>query len=422
VTWDFRTGEVPMACPEEGGGRPAVLVVDDEPKSLDLVHRTLRRTFDVLQARDGNAGLACLETRAVSVVVADQRMPGMTGVEFLAECSRLHPESERILLTGYTEPEGLIEAINTARVFGYLAKPWHPDELLGMVQRAAETSRLRRKNARLLTGLRRRNRELRVLLEETRRLQQENLRSERWAALGRMAGMVAHDLRSPLAAILCHAGILQDAVSSDAQAERSAGAIQTQVRNMNGYIEDLLGCFSGRCGAEPPTRPYEVPALVASLLEAFSERCRRRNIQAAADLAYRGTCLVDPPRIYRALENLMANAVDAAGDGGIVRVASEDLGDGQIVIRIADSGPGVPEEIRTVLFDPFVTRGKVGGTGLGLAIVRMIVSEHGGRVWEEKWGLAGACFHVVLPAGGKRLADSDRSTGGRTDAGDAGSG
>ncbi len=401
----FRNDGAPMRNPESGNGRSTVLVVDDEQKSLNLLRRTLRGAYRVLEAVDGKEGLVCLAGNRVSVVVADQRMPGMSGVEFLSESFRRFPETQRILLTGFTETEGLIEAINAGQVFGYVAKPWHPDELLVMLRRAEETYRLRRSNVRLLNGLRQRNRELRLLLEETRKLQKEKIQTERWAALGKMAGMVAHDLRSPLASIQCHAGLLQESPLSGGQAERSTGAILSEVRKMKSYIEELLQ-FSCKSGPEVARRPYDLPALAVSLLEAFSDRCRSRNIRLSSELTYRGSCVVNPSQIYRAMENLLANAVDAAGEGGTVLLASEDAGASGIVIRIADSGPGIPEEIRKTMFEPFVTCRKAGGTGLGLAIVEKIVLEHGGRVWEERWGLAGACFHILLPGMNKNIHET----------------
>ena len=93
------------------------------------------------------------------------------------------------------------------------------------------------------------------------------------------------------------------------------------------------------------------------------------------------------------------NALDAVGEGGEILFASERREESEVVLRVADSGPGIPDAIRGSLFEPFVTHDKAGGTGLGLAIVKKIVSEHEGRVWERRWDLQGACFHLALPLG-----------------------
>ncbi len=394
-------GGVPSGRVEE----VKVLIVDDEQESLNLLNRTLRGRYETSLARDGREGLRSLERNPVAAVISDQRMPGMTGVEFLAEASRRCPYTQRILLTGYTEVAGIIDAINAGHVFGYLSKPWHPDDLLATLRRAVETHQLLKEKDRLLNDLQKKNEELKALLDKTRRLQAAKLQAERWAALGKLAGMVAHDLRNPLTAIQCQAGVLRDADPAGAGRERSAEAILRQVQRMGHTIDELL-LFAKPEDSRSSLRAYELSALVTSLQEAFSLRCDARGIRLETRLDYEGTVYIRPPQVYRVLENLVKNAIDAVGDGGRVLITSEveRLDDREeAVIRVADSGSGIPPSIRQSLFEPFVTRDKPGGTGLGLAIVKKIVCEHGGRVWEEPWKLRGACFHLTLP-----LAPPDR--------------
>jgi len=380
------------------GGRPEVLIVDDEQESRNLLQRTLRGQYETCLARDGREGLRCLASRPAAVVISDQRMPGMTGVEFLAEASRRFPYTQRILLTGYTEVEGLIDAINAGQVFGYLSKPWHPDDLLATLRRAVETHQLLREKERLLKDLQRKNEELTGLLDQAKRLEAAKIQAERWAALGKLAGMIAHDLRNPLTAIRCQAGLLLDGELGAESRNRSIRAILDQSHAMGHTIDELL-LFAKPKDPRSDLRPYALSALVASLQESFSARCEARAVKVRVRLAYRGEVWIRPPQIYRVLENLLQNALDAVGEGGEILIASEAIGPEQIVIRVADSGPGIPGSIRQTLFQPFVTRDKPGGTGLGLAIVRKIVCEHGGRVWQDPWELTGACFHLVLPKG-----------------------
>lgn len=376
--------------------KTTVLIVDDEIGSLELLHRTLRGFYRVLRACNGSDGLHCLELNAVAVVIADQRMPGLTGVEFLSKSARMYPQTQRILLTGYTEVEGVIDAINEGRVFGYLAKPWHPNDLLTMLKKAEEMYHLLGLKERLLNELRQKNRELERLLAETKELQAAKVQAERWAAIGKLSGMVAHDLRNPLAAIQCHTGLLREGVFSEKLLERSTRSILNQVQKMSHYIEDLL-LFAKPVNPHSYRRPYAIPALIASLQEAFSERCRRRNIALEIRGEFTGSCYVNPSQVYRVLSNILDNAVEAAGRDGRIRVTTEAMDAGEIRVRVEDSGPGISPEIRQNLFEPFVTHNKASGTGIGLAVVKKIIQEHGGRVWEEKGGLGGACFCLVLP-------------------------
>ena len=373
-----------------------VLIVDDEPESLNLLHRTLRGQYQTSLARDGHEGLRYLACNSAAAVISDQRMPGMTGVEFLAEAAHRFPHTQRILLTGYTEVEGLIDAINAGHVFGYLSKPWHPDDLLATLRRAVETHLLLKEKDRLLEDLQQKNQELRGLLKQTRQLQAAKMQAERWAALGKLAGMIAHDLRNPLTAIKCQTGLLRDEGLAAENRDRSIHAILDQVESMGQTIDELL-LFARPKDPRSSLRPYVLSALIASLREAFSLRCEAKGVQLEVRLGFTGTVWIRPPQIYRVLENLLQNALDSVGEGGKILVASEAIDSKEIVVRVADSGPGVPNSIRENLFEPFVTLDKPGGTGLGLAIVKKIVCEHGGRVWEAPWKLKGACFHLVLP-------------------------
>lgn len=117
-----------------------MLVVDDEPDNLDLLYRTFRRDFNVLKAESGVRALEVLsEEGEVAVIISDQRMPEMKGTEFLSRTVPQFPDTMRIILTGFTDVEDLVEAINSGQVYKYITKPWDPNELKIVVQRAVET-------------------------------------------------------------------------------------------------------------------------------------------------------------------------------------------------------------------------------------------------------------------------------------------
>jgi CheY-like chemotaxis protein len=120
-----------------------MLVVDDEPDNLDLLYRTFRRDFQVLKAESGVRALEVLAAEGeVAVIISDQRMPEMKGTEFLSRTVPKFPDTMRIILTGFTDVEDLVEAINSGQVYKYITKPWDPNELKAVVQRAAETYEL----------------------------------------------------------------------------------------------------------------------------------------------------------------------------------------------------------------------------------------------------------------------------------------
>jgi two-component system response regulator HupR/HoxA len=150
----------------------AILIVDDEPDILDSLSLTFEDDFDVYAAASGREGLAVLEEHDVAVIIADQRMPEMTGAQFLGRAAELSPKSMRIMLTGYTDMEALVEAVNAGHIYQYVAKPWEPEELRQHVMRAVRAHDLAAELEARLQEITRLNAEL----EEARqRLEQENV-------------------------------------------------------------------------------------------------------------------------------------------------------------------------------------------------------------------------------------------------------
>ena len=124
-----------------GDGQKAlqdILVVDDEIDNLDLLKRTFRREYNVHTANSAQEALRLLEDQEFAVIVSDQRMPEMTGVELLQRAREKYPFTIRILLTGYTDINALVDAINMGHVYRYVTKPWSREEIVMTVKRAVE--------------------------------------------------------------------------------------------------------------------------------------------------------------------------------------------------------------------------------------------------------------------------------------------
>jgi DNA-binding NtrC family response regulator len=118
--------------------RHKILIVDDESANLRALERVFRNEHSVLIAQSGDEALVLLEQHDVALLISDQRMPGMTGIELLQKTVQLRPHMVRILLTGYTDVGTLIEAINCGQVYKYVTKPWNNDDLCLTVSRALE--------------------------------------------------------------------------------------------------------------------------------------------------------------------------------------------------------------------------------------------------------------------------------------------
>jgi response regulator RpfG family c-di-GMP phosphodiesterase len=117
--------------------RHCVLIVDDEPDVCDSVQDLLRREFRVLKAHSAEEGYRIMQEEEVHIVMSDQRMPQITGVEMLTKLKARHPHAIRMLFTGFADLESVIAAINQGHIFQFLKKPWQPEELLAAVRQAA---------------------------------------------------------------------------------------------------------------------------------------------------------------------------------------------------------------------------------------------------------------------------------------------
>ena len=144
-----------------------VLYIDDEINNLNSFKASFRRDFEIYTAQSARDGRKILDTYEIGVIITDQRMPGMTGIEFLESILSVYPDTIRILLTGFSDMNAVMDAINRGQVYKYLVKPWQNDELRLYIQNALEIYHLRKENKDLAHKLQLANKEL-ELLNKTR--------------------------------------------------------------------------------------------------------------------------------------------------------------------------------------------------------------------------------------------------------------
>ncbi len=227
------------------------------------------------------------------------------------------------------------------------------------------------------------------------RLVNERVRAERTLAIGQMARAIVHDLRSPLASLRGFAEIMLEREGTRESPRPYLETMISEIDRLTRLTGDLLQ-FSRESGP-PRTLEVGMADLVRQTLEPMWARLKEAGIRVVLALDEEARVRADPAGIVRALHNLLANSLDAMPEGGRIEVR---CGRGAAVCSIVlqDSGPGIPEEIRECLFEPFVTHGKKHGTGLGLAIVRKIVEEHGGSIRFEAPRDGGTRVLLELPA------------------------
>jgi signal transduction histidine kinase len=375
--------------------RSRILVVDSDADHLELVARTLSNLGRVEIATSGEEGWALLPAHDPDVVIADQRLPDMPGVELLHRAGQRDVHVGRVLLTHYGDTWATIDAVDRDRVDAFLGKPSLPHQLLVTVRSVLERTRAARDNTKLVSHLTEKNRELRETLDKLRGVQRRVIDSERLCAIGRMSAMIVHDFRSPLAVIRSAAGALADGDLEEAERLEIAGEVREEVERMSRMCADLLDLSRASEGSIALANEH-LDDLVEEALALIAEEAAHRGVRLETQLESGAVLRLDADRMRRALLNLGHNALEAMPEGGVLRVATAPS-EGGFCITVVDTGAGVPAEIADTVFDPFVTAAKPGGSGLGLAVVKKVVEDHGGRVALEK-SASGACFRVFLPS------------------------
>jgi response regulator RpfG family c-di-GMP phosphodiesterase len=143
-----------------------VLYIDDELDNLTSFRATFRRNFNISTVDSADAAIPVLEKETIHVILSDQRMPKMTGIEFFEKIQTLFPDPIRILMTGYTDINAVIDAINRGQVYKYLSKPWNEEDVKIFVEKAYEVFRLRKENLELTDKLLDANKKLEFLARQ----------------------------------------------------------------------------------------------------------------------------------------------------------------------------------------------------------------------------------------------------------------
>ncbi|MEI6224648.1 MAG: hybrid sensor histidine kinase/response regulator [Deltaproteobacteria bacterium] len=376
-----------------------VLLVDDEPNNLVVLRGVLEdeERWQVHVAATGDEALEVAGKVPLDVVVTDQRMPGMTGVDLLEKLRRLRPDIAGIVLTGYADMDALESAINRANAFRFLRKPWEPADILEAMRQACNHVSQRRIIERLVSLLSERGEMLRASFEEVKRQQQALLHLERIGTVGRLASGVTHDLRNMVTS-------LREAEYQLAQHSASPELRETFTLGL-AHVERLLGTLrtlqdfahAGKLEIVPaPADPADVvrDAVTISRMD-LHFRLRRLVVDVEPGLP---SLQADRLKLSQALVNLIQNSVQATGKDATVRISARALDGGAVELAVEDDGPGVAADFRPRLFQPFSAGKDSPGLGMGLYMARLIAESHGGSIRLVDPALGGARFELHVPA------------------------
>lgn len=340
-----------------------VLCIDDEKDNVEALERLFRKKYRVLTATSGPEAISLLAENDVTVIISDQRMPDMTGVELLTESLKTHPDAIRILLTGYTDIDSVIAAINSGQIYRYVTKPWDSVDLENAVRRAVERYELHRTIAEQNDQLKVANAELRTLDE----------------AKSHFMYLVNHELKTPLTSLLSFAELLNETKLDEDQKLYLSKVIKSAER-LKDLIFDVLLITSSETGQKRLHRKKtDLKSFLKSQLDKHHSALKEKDLKVTLEVP-KVSLDLDPDVMGEVVTRLLGNAMKFAPEGETLKFFVEDTDSKKIRLVLDNPSPPIKKEALARLQRPFhleedfMNHSK--GTGLGLAVVQSLTKLH----------------------------------------------
>ncbi|RAJ04253.1 signal transduction histidine kinase [Chitinophaga skermanii] len=354
--------------------RIRILYIDDEVHNLNAFRASFRRSYEIYTATSALEGRQLLKGIDVHIIIADQKMPVTTGVEFFHDIKNVLPEPIRILLTGYTDVEDIIDAINKGHIYSYIKKPWDEHELHRTINNAYEIYNARKQLKEKIVELEKTNDELNRFIYST-----------------------SHDLRSPLMSVL---GIINlsrlDNTVTDPMGYMDM--IESCVVKLDGFIQKIIEYYrNSRLDVE--YEKIDFALLLKDCTDTFKHQNTSIDFHVDVDqpFDFKG----DTFRISVILNNLISNAVkyqkpDAQSPKVNLGVKVEPH---KATIRIEDNGIGILSEHLNNIFKMFFRskNNNKPGSGIGLYIVKEALTKIGGTISVDSQYGEGTQFEITIP-------------------------
>lgn len=345
--------------------KQTILCVDDEIDNVQALERIFRGKYTVLKSTSGKQALGILDQHPepVALILTDQRMPEMTGVEFLSQTITKFPDTVRILLTGYTDIESVISAVNSGQIYRYLTKPWDPVDLQNTVDRAVERFLMTRE-------IREKNVELSKAYEELRTLDQ---------AKNQFMILINHELKTPLTSILSFSELLKETHLNEEQ-ELCLNRIKKSADRLKNLIDDSLIVVSSETKTlKPKISPFE-STTISGLMNADVQVMMKNKNQTLRTNLLNQKIVGDQALIQQALQRLIHNAAKFGAEGSTIDFKMEETSSHRTKFSVINQGSNISPLVIDKILKPFFIDEDVMnhsiGMGLGLTVCQSILKAH----------------------------------------------
>lgn len=349
-----------------------VLYIDDEENNLSAFKASFRRQYEIYTAPSAAEGLKILQNVNIEVIIADQKMPNLTGVEFFKSISETYPDPIRILLTGYTDIEALADAINHGDIYRYITKPWNDLELHNSIKNAYDAYR-----AKI---------DLRNKISELEKTNDE---------LNRFIYSISHELRAPLVSVIGIVNLVKMENMYNSSGEYWS-LIETCSNKLDYYIQKTLQYYKNNKTIADKS-DVDFKSLITELIEVYSytDKDTKFTLNVIQDVPFKG----DLFRIEVILGNLISNAIKYQKVTEVNKKVNIDVHVGKelVEISIMDNGMGILNEHLEKIFTQFFKSKVHHGSGLGLFIVKEALNKINGRIAVSSDVDHGTTFTITIP-------------------------
>jgi len=373
-----------------------ILYIDDEKENLEGFYYSFFDDYNIFTTTQPSEAFDILNKKSIEIVIADQKMPEVSGVEFIQQAKKLYPECIYIIVTAHANLSDALRAVNEANIYRFISKPWNDQYLINTINEAVDIYRMRKKNKQLLIELQQQNLELE---DAYARIQtSDHLKSQ-------FLKNISHEIRTPLNGIMGFSEIMNNLTKENDQLHEISQHIFKSGEQLLTIFEDIITISLIQAKSlvikNESFNPYQ---LISNTIEKYKDRVDENvKIEIIQNAKLKIQIVSDKEKIQKILDILFNNALKFTSKGSIT--INEQLlktdNSYHLKYTITDTGIGIDERYQNEIFEPFTQLDNNfplnSGNGIGLAIAKAFVELLGGSISYSSKVNVGSTFTVLIP-------------------------